>query len=136
MAHALPHARLQERAGVAIHGRPGQVPPQATLRQQVQHAVQQAPHVGRPQAVAGLGRRYQRLEQPPLVIGQPLARPLIANQRTIVRHPHRRLHDSQTICNATTTRPDQAITPTQATLADPVREIALSSMFIPNVNAW
>ena len=47
-----------------------QVPPLAVGPQQVEQATQQPQHVGRPRAAAGLGGR----DQPPLLIGQPLAR--------------------------------------------------------------
>jgi len=81
------------------------MPPLAAGAQQVEQAVQQVPHVGRPRAVARLGGRDQRLQQPPLVIRQPLARPIITNQRTIIRRPHRKPHGSQTVWNATRTPP-------------------------------
>ena len=112
IAHALPHARANEGAEVAIHGRLGQerrrrrrrqVLPLAARPQQVEQAVQQAPHVGRPRTTAGLGGWDQWLHQPPLIVAQPLTRPVITNQRTVFRRPHRRPYDSQTVWNAATT---------------------------------
>ncbi len=150
VAHALPYARAEERAEVAVHRRPGQerrrrwqVPPLAAGTQQVEQAVQQVPHVRRPRATAGLGRRDQRLHQPSLVVRQPLARPVIANQRTVFRRPHRRPHDSQTVWNAASTppvrpsrrrkRPSQ--TGSKSSARCPAGVVALSSSIVQGVDA-
>ncbi len=76
-----------------------QVPPLAAGAQHVEQAVQHAPHVRRARAPSGLGRRNQRLQQPPLVIRQRLASPIVPNQRAILRRPHARLYDGQTAWN-------------------------------------
>ena len=110
--------RRYEREGCARHRVPYR--PEAEGAMALAQHKFEVPHVRRPRTAARPGRRDQRLHQPPLVIGQPLARPIVPNQRTILGRPHRRLHDSQTVWNATKTPPDQAATPTQATFANGV----------------
>jgi hypothetical protein len=67
-------ARGQEQAEVAVDGRPRQerrrrwqVPPLAAGAQEVEQAVRQPAHVGRPRTASGLGGRDQRLQQAELV---------------------------------------------------------------------
>jgi site-specific DNA recombinase len=112
MTHGLPHARVQEGAEVAIHRRPRQergrrrqVPPLAAGAQHVEQAIQHAPHVRRARAPSGLGRRDQGPQQPPLVVRQRLARPIVSDQRAILGCPHGTLHNKQTTWNAATTVP-------------------------------
>lgn len=115
VAHGLPHARIQEGAEVAVSGRPRQergrrrqVPPLAAGAQHVEQGVQHASLVDRTRAPSRLGRRDQRLQQPPPVARRRLARPVVPHQRTILWCPHLPLQTGQNAWNAA---PPARVTP-------------------------
>src|SRR6476620_792857 len=95
MAHALPGARHQEGAEIAVDRGPGrkrrwwwQMAPLAAGSYDVEQPVEKPAHVGGPRPAPRLGPRDHRLDQAILVVAERLASAEVADQHTIRRPPH------------------------------------------------